>query len=132
VTAQGLVQAGEPGSAIISAISGRAQGSAEVTVIAPVQSISAGGLHTCGVMAAGAAYCWGWGGLGQLGNGSTTFHDTPVAVSGGLTFASIAAGRTFTCGVTTSGAAYCWGVGGNGQLGNGSTAGQTTPVAVST
>jgi len=32
-------------------------------------SLSAGGNHTCGVSVAGDAYCWGYGELGQLGNG---------------------------------------------------------------
>ena len=34
-------------------------------------ALAAGSVHTCGVTSAGAAYCWGWDGFGQLGTGST-------------------------------------------------------------
>ena len=76
----------------------------------------------------GAAYCWGDNTYGKLGNGTTTSSATPVAVSGGLSFATVSAGLGSSCGVTTGGAAYCWGGGG---LGNGSTSYSLTPVAVS-
>ena len=43
--------------------------------------ITAGFGHTCAVSSAGAAYCWGANGNGQLGNSSTTQSLVPVAVS---------------------------------------------------
>jgi alpha-tubulin suppressor-like RCC1 family protein len=94
-------------------------------------SVSAGGEHTCGVTVNGAAYCWGSGGGGKCGDGNRTpSNETPVAVSGGHTFASVTASRFHSCGVTTGGTGYCWGPGGE-PLGSGSTDDQTTPVAVS-
>ncbi len=63
----------------------------------------------CGLTASGEAYCWGFNRWGQLGDGTTTDKSTPVAVAGGLQFASLWAGGRRTCGVTTSGTAYCWG-----------------------
>jgi len=105
-------------------------------VVAPVSAgapltISAGYYHSCGVTPGGAAYCWGEN-SGELGNGTNTDSPTPVAVSGGLTFASISAGFIETCGVTTSGAAYCWGDNYSGQGGNGTTGRSSySPVAVS-
>jgi alpha-tubulin suppressor-like RCC1 family protein len=97
--------------------------------------ITVGGTFTCALGSAGGAYCWGAGGSGQLGNGSTTAtQNTAVAVSAtstGMPLTQITAGTSFACAVDVTGAAYCWGLGSNGQLGNGSTtAAQTTPTAV--
>jgi hypothetical protein len=102
------------------------------------------GGYTCGLTTAGAAYCWGTGSNGVLGNGSTTSaQQTPVAVSGGLSFASLSGSEHHICGLTASGAAHCWGVDSFGQLGSGramggggttgastSSAKETTPQAV--
>ena len=94
------------------------------------KQVSAGYSHTCGVTTSGAAYCWGDGFNGKLGNGSTTGTSSPVAVAGGLTFTAVSAGSEYTCGLTTGGAAYCWGSNSIGQLGDGSTRNASTPVAV--
>jgi alpha-tubulin suppressor-like RCC1 family protein/uncharacterized protein YjdB len=109
-------------------------------------AVSAGAGHTCGLTADGVAYCWGDNRFGQLGTGSAGGPDhcwvdatptpyfpcstRPVAVSGGLTFASISAGDEHTCGVTTSGVTYCWGANQQGELGNGTTTGSTVPIKV--
>jgi alpha-tubulin suppressor-like RCC1 family protein len=88
--------------------------------------------HTCGVSYPdGRAWCWGLNNEGQLGNGTTDSHYTPIAVSGGLTFSRIATGEYHTCGVTTSHKVYCWGLNNYGQLGEGTTAhGRVTPKLV--
>ena len=89
-----------------------------------------GGSQTCGLTTTGAAYCWGYNGEGQLGNGSTTHSAVPVAVIDGLTFTTLTVGGVHACGVTTTEAAYCWGRNNSGQLGNGSTTSSAVPVAV--
>src|SRR5439155_646348 len=95
-------------------------------------TVSAGyGEFVCGVTAVQAAYCWGYNGYGQLGNGTLVSSTTALTVSGGLTFASVSAGVAATCGVTPAGAAYCWGHNGSGELGNGTRINSSTPVAVS-
>ncbi len=93
--------------------------------------MSEGDPLTCGVTTSGTGYCWGENTHGGLGNGSTADSATPVAVSGGLSFATVSVGFGSTCGVTTGGTAYCWGDNTYGQLGKGSTTGSLTPVAVS-
>jgi alpha-tubulin suppressor-like RCC1 family protein len=94
--------------------------------------VAAGTTFTCALAAAGAAYCWGLGTSGQLGNGAAASSSVPVLVSGGLSFTQISVGAAFACGLTSAGGGYCWGAGGTGQLGNGTTtATQTTPTAVS-
>jgi alpha-tubulin suppressor-like RCC1 family protein len=45
-------------------------------------TVGTGYLHTCGVTPQGAAYCWGDNSEGELGDGSTAIHPTPVPVVG--------------------------------------------------
>jgi len=96
--------------------------------------LSARGPFTCGIVTGGAAYCWGWQGEGELGNGvsgSFSGQPSPVAVNGGLTFASIAAGGSHTCGMTTTNVSYCWGNDYEGQVGDAGASGyRTSPAAV--
>jgi alpha-tubulin suppressor-like RCC1 family protein len=111
-----------------------------VTGAVSFQTIAAGGDFTCGLAADGAAYCWGENGTGQLGTGSIggtwgNAEPQPVAVAGGLRFASVAAGgpdigKNHVCGLTGEGGTYCWGSNSAGQLGNASTASASSPVQV--
>jgi alpha-tubulin suppressor-like RCC1 family protein len=90
-------------------------------------SLHVGGQTTCGIDANGAAYCWGWGRLGERGDGVLSeVQTTPVAVLGSLSFTSLEIGPGYhTCGVTGSGQAYCWGNNGQGQVGTDVTTGET-------
>ncbi len=123
VDANGMVTAVSAGSAAVIATSEGVSNTAAITVTTTISflSVSAGGEHTCGLAASGA-YCWGYNGSGQLGDGRATGPETcrrrnedrscstvPVAVTGGLTFSAVTAGPFLTCGLTTSGAPYCWG-----------------------
>ena len=98
--------------------------------------ITAGDNFACALDSSGAAYCWGYNGLGELGGGSTTAESSvPVAVDtsgvlAGKTLTQITVGYDQTCVLDAAGAAYCWGGNVYGQLGDGSTANSSVPVAV--
>ncbi len=94
-------------------------------------AIAVGGNHACAVTTAGAVWCWGYDGSGQLGNGLIGAVSYPVQslLTSGAT--GITAGRTHTCALTSGGAVLCWGNNSEGQLGNGAPGGfSITPVAV--
>ncbi|HEU4629594.1 MAG TPA: hypothetical protein VFS08_07595 [Gemmatimonadaceae bacterium] len=69
-------------------------------------SVSAGGVHTCGLTAAGVAYCWGY--AGRTGDGSTTTQAAPVRVSGAERYRLVDAGSATTSALTTSGQLVSW------------------------
>lgn len=98
------------------------------------ESVTAGGglyeAHTCGVAVGGAAYCWGWNGSGQLGDGSRNNRSEPVPVAGGLLFRTVTVGTYHTCGLGQDDLVYCWGGNFSGQLGSG-VEGALAPVRVS-
>ena len=96
-------------------------------------SVSAGSNYSsCGVGTDAKAYCWGLNGAdGQLGDGSTSNSDVPVAVVGGPeSWSSVRVGNTHACGMGTDDEAYCWGDNGFGQLGDGTTDDTNVPVQV--
>jgi alpha-tubulin suppressor-like RCC1 family protein len=90
---------------------------------ATLVQISAGASAACALGSAGAAYCWGIGTSGSLGNNSTTSSSVPVAVStagvlAGVTLTQITDAFNAVCATSSTGADYCWGTNAAGQLGN--------------
>jgi len=73
-------------------LAGATSAAFDITVPLTFAAVNVGGLFSCGRTTTGAAYCWGSGDTGELGNGSTNGQLLPVAVTGGLVFATVAAG----------------------------------------
>ena len=81
--------------------------------------VSAGDEHTCGITTTYRAYCWGYNGDGNLGDGSTTLKTTPTAVAENHRFRQVTVGPGYTCAVTRWDVAFCGGNNEAGRLGIG-------------
>ena len=105
----------------------------DVSGLANVIAITAGGSHSCALLDTGAVKCWGSDYYGQLGDsGYNTDSTTPVDVVGlSGTVTAITAGFVHTCALLDTGAMKCWGGNDYGQLGNGEVLlEETSPVNV--
>lgn len=97
--------------------------------------VSAGCYHSIAMTSAGL-FGWGLNTSGQLGNGTTTDSDAPVAiriVRRGPSIGrpvSVFAGCYHTLVLFSKGSILAWGDDTYGQLGNGSTTSSDTPVSV--
>lgn len=98
-------------------------------------AVSTGSYHSLALNSSGQVYAWGKNDSGQLGNGTVTDSNLPVAVStvgalSGKTVIAIAAGEWHSLALTSDGRVFSWGKNHAGQLGEGSTVGSVVPVPV--
>ncbi|MGA8726230.1 MAG: hypothetical protein WB565_14450 [Acidimicrobiales bacterium] len=94
----------------------------------------------CAVVTSGAVDCWGYGADGELGDGSMTASDVPVAVVGpggvgALSGVATLVGRQQItggsyCAIVASGGVDCWGDNNSGELGDATETNSDVPVTV--
>ena len=100
-----------------------------------VVAVAAGFNHSLALCADGTVVAWGMNSAGQLGNGSTTSSNVPVAVTktGALlnkTVVAIAAGYNHSLARCADGTVITWGNNAYGQLGNNNTTNSNVPVDI--
>ncbi|MBW2733653.1 MAG: hypothetical protein JRH20_14790 [Deltaproteobacteria bacterium] len=99
-----------------------------------VEHITTGDYHSCGALATGGVWCWGWNHYAAVGDGTTGIMTVraPTAVVGmGATerVTGLFAGYAHTCAISPAGGALkCWGWNSHGQLGDGTVT--TAPSAI--
>jgi len=100
-----------------------------------VIAIAAGSGPNMALCSDGTLAAWGPNVFGNLGNGTATNSNVPVAVIqngvlSGKTVIAIAAGYRHSVALCSDGTVASWGEGEDGQLGDGGTSRQSQPVAV--
>jgi alpha-tubulin suppressor-like RCC1 family protein len=104
----------------------------QITGTLKFRELSLGHSHSCGITGNGAAYCWGKGNLGQIGNNAAADVSVPTLVSGTDKYISLAATTQSSCGIKDDGTLRCWGDNTLGELNTaGAQASSSTPVASS-
>jgi alpha-tubulin suppressor-like RCC1 family protein len=101
-------------------------------IAGPVITVAGGKAHTCAELADHSVACWGFGSIGQLGNGTMApFHNEQVMLTASATV--LTTGRHHACAaIGTDGDVYCWGDDHYGQLGaqdTGIVHGSATPIS---
>ena len=107
-------------------------------LLSNIVQITLGVQYACALNAEGKVWCWGNGGNGRLGTGSTGNKNYPVSVIAGSGsssplsgIAEMASSSPHTlCALSEEGRVLCWGVGALGALGYGGTSSQSSPVTV--
>ena len=134
------------GSFGVSDVPVRVSGVGGAGTLSGVASLATDGTGFCAVLSSRGVDCWGYGGEGELGNGTFGESDVPRAVSGvgGTgTLSGVSSLNSYDdfdgdagyCALLTSGGVDCWGFGLWGQLGDGvfhttGSEGSDVPVAV--
>ena len=93
---------------------------AQVTGLSGIVAVAGGGYHSLALKNDGTVWAWGYNGLGELGDWTTTERAMPVQVQGLPTnIVAIAAGSYHSLALDGGGNLYGWGNNNDGELGLG-------------
>ncbi|WP_416905407.1 Ig-like domain repeat protein [Micromonospora echinospora] len=95
-----------------------------------IVAIATGSHHSLALTSTGTMLAWGYNHYGQLGNGTNTHSNVPVAVDFLPTITATDAGGEHSLVLTSTGTMYAWGYNTSGQLGNGTNTSSSRPVPV--
>lgn len=95
-----------------------------------VTAVSVGSDHSLAIGPDGYVLAWGMNSFGQLGDGTTETHTTPIYVRGLDGIKAIVAGQGYSIAIKPNGTVWNWGINDGGQLGDGTNITRTTPVQV--
>ncbi len=95
-------------------------------------AVSAGTAHTLAIGSDGKLYAWGFNGDGSLGDGTTTQHDSPEAITlvAGVKPTAVSAGTDSSVAIGSDGNLYAWGDNTFGELGDGTTSSHNSPEVI--
>ncbi|MCZ7630501.1 MAG: hypothetical protein M5U19_16340 [Microthrixaceae bacterium] len=85
------------------------KGTATVEGVSNASTVSTAFGYACAALEDGTATCWGLNSTGQLGDGTTTAHETPIAVQALSGVTAVAAGEGTACALIDDGTVSCWG-----------------------
>ncbi|HUI99887.1 MAG TPA: hypothetical protein VLY46_06600 [Usitatibacter sp.] len=102
----------------------------QVSGLAGVTQVSAGGGHSLALEKDGSVWAWGENGYGQLGDGTTATRFVPVRVAGLSDVVEVAAGADHSLARARDGRIWAWGGDYEGQLGDGGFTDRSTPAVV--
>ena len=121
---------GQLGDGTLTASSTPSQVETGFGPLSGVTALTAGGAHTCALLANGTVRCWGDNIEGQLGDGTTFGKPNGIQVTGINSAVAISAGWQHTCAILMDGTVRCWGANAFGQLGDGTLTRRLAPVPV--
>ena len=108
--------------------------STSVIVDSQKTKLSTSSYFSCSILDDGSVSCWGYGGEGNLGDGTSTDRNTPSQTSSfgtGRTAVVISTGSAHACAILDDGSVSCWGWNVDGLIGDGTTTDRNTPTPVS-
>jgi len=93
-------------------------------------AISAGGNHCLALRNDGRVYAWGTNWYGQLGDGTTDDHYSPILLPSLTDVIAVSAGAMHSLALKNDGTLWAWGRNAGGTLGDGTTVERHEPVRI--